>query len=270
MPSSERLLRGDRRSDPPAEVATPARDGAVIRSVGRPAGIVRHGSGRAPAHPSPNGGSPSDSPRAAGVDQPVAYRPADHGRRPARAGLDPIAAADLRAVHELAERRGHAAGSTRARLDVADLVAAAGELAAQLEAELPRDGSTLANLVATLALTVAGRILEAEVADDPARLVAVLERAIATVNGSPEVRVLLHPAAVRPIREAWEATHGTAWLGKTWHFEADRSLPPGGCLLRYHHGFVDAGIEAQLRAVGDALDGRITTFVRRAVPEAVQ
>ena len=103
-----------------------------------------------------------------------------------------------------------------------------------------------ANLVATLALTVAGRILEAEVADDPTCLVAVLEQAIATVNGSPEVRVLLHPAAVRPIREAWEATHGTAWLGKTWHFEADRSLPPGGCLLRYQHGFVDAGIEAQL------------------------
>jgi flagellar assembly protein FliH len=171
--------------------------------------------------------------------------------------------ASLRAVHELAERRGHAAGATRAQNDLAGAVAAAGALAERLEAELPRDASALAEIVTTLAMAVARRILEGEISADPARLIAVLERAIATVNGSPDVRVLLHPATVKPIREAWEASHGTAYLGKTWHFEADRSLPRGGCVLRYHHGFVDAGIETQLRTISEALEGQMPALASR-------
>lgn len=256
MSSSERLMRGGRRTYPQAETADQSRNAPVIRP--QPSGVGREGDRPTATHPAHDRPLPSSTPSGeAGV------------RQWSRTCLDDRAAADVRRVHEFAERRGHAAGSRRAKQDVANTVAAAGALAAQLEDALPRDEATLASLVAKLALAVAGRILEAEVVVDPTRLVAVLERAIGTINGSPDVRVLLHPDAVRPMRDAWEAAHGTAYLGKSWHFEADRSLPPGGCMVRYGHGFVDASLDAQLRAIEAALDGRVAALIRDPEPGVV-
>ena len=112
----------------------------------------------------------------------------------------------------------------------------------------------IAAIVAELAVAVASRILNAEVSVDPALLLGALERAMDGVNGSPDVRVILHPAAVELVRDAWFATHGTAFSGKRWTFEADPTLPIGGCVVRHDHGFVDAGLEAQLAEVSAAMD----------------
>jgi len=80
------------------------------------------------------------------------------------------------------------------------------------------------------------------------------------INGSPTARVILHPAAVEPVRSAWEAAHGSTHLGKRWTFEADPSFPPGACLLRFDHGFVDAGVDAQLEEIQRALDAAIPSL----------
>jgi hypothetical protein len=72
-----------------------------------------------------------------------------------------------------------------------------------------------------------------------------------------------------PSRQAWEALHGRAYLGKKWFFEGDPTLPVGGCTLRYEHGFVEAGLEAQLEEIGIALDRAIPNLARGTVEEEV-
>ena len=96
-----------------------------------------------------------------------------------------------------------------------------------------------------------------------------LEAAVSTINGSPEAHVLLNPSAVDPVREAWEALHGRAYLGKKWFFEGDPTLPVGGCTLRYDHGFVEAGLESQLEEIGIALDRAIPNLSRNEADEDV-
>jgi flagellar biosynthesis/type III secretory pathway protein FliH len=73
---------------------------------------------------------------------------------------------------------------------------------------------------------------------------------------------MLNPEAVEPVTQAWEALHGRAYLGKKWTFEGDPTLPIGGCTLRYEHGFVEAGLEAQLEEIGIALDRAIPNLAR--------
>jgi flagellar biosynthesis/type III secretory pathway protein FliH len=100
-------------------------------------------------------------------------------------------------------------------------------------------------------------------------LCAALEAAVSTINGSPEAHVMLNPTTVEAVSQAWEALHGRAYLGKKWIFEGDPNLPIGGCTLRYDHGFVEAGLEAQLEEIGIALDRAIPNIARGSVEEDV-
>jgi type III secretion protein L len=141
----------------------------------------------------------------------------------------------------------------RAERDLTKVVVAAGAIAAQLEADAPTHRKTLAAWVAELSLAIAHRILGDAVAADPALLVTAVERAISAVESSPDVRILLHPNAVDRVRDAWEAAHGVGYLGKRWTFGADPAMPVTGCLVRYQHGLVEAGIDAQLEGISSAL-----------------
>jgi flagellar assembly protein FliH len=170
---------------------------------------------------------------------------------------------DVQRVHRIAEERGYAAGRSRAEAELRAAVEAAGAVAARLEASAPRDTVAVAHAIVEVALTVARRILDAEVSADPTVLAHALEGAVSQVNGSPLVRIFLHPDAVEAVRETWEAIHGRAYLGKDWSFEADPTLPAGGCVLRHEHGFVDAGLEAQLEEIGIALDRAIPSLARQ-------
>ena len=145
----------------------------------------------------------------------------------------------------------------------------ASALAQTLQEIAPERTSEIAHSVAELALSVAKRIIQHEVRIEPSLLCAALEAAVSTINGSPEAHVLLSPAAVEPVAQAWEALHGCAYLGKKWFFEGDPTLPAGGCTLRYEHGFVEAGLEAQLEEIGIALDRAIPNLARGTVEEGV-
>ena len=47
------------------------------------------------------------------------------------------------------------------------------------------------------------------------------------------------------------------------------ALALGGCTVRYDHGFVEAGLEAQLEEIGIALDRAIPSLARGMVEEEV-
>lgn len=170
--------------------------------------------------------------------------------------------ADLERAERLAAARGYADGHARGRAEVAEALAAAAGLAAELERLAPRDAARAAAAIARLALVVAERILGRAITLDPTLLVEVVERAAATVNGSPTARVILSPTARPLVEAAWIARYGTAYLGKRWSFEADPSLPPAGCRLVYEHGFVDASLDVQIEEIGRAIEHALPTLVR--------
>jgi flagellar biosynthesis/type III secretory pathway protein FliH len=180
-----------------------------------------------------------------------------------------IAAEEMREIELVAEQRGYAAGRQRAEQEMRSSVEAAGALAERLASVAPERTAEVAHAVTELALAVARRILGHEVTLDPALLCAALEAAVGTINGSPRAHVLLNPAAVAPVKAAWESRHGLAFLGKKWIFEGDPTLPPGGCTLRHDHGFVEAGLESQLEEIGIALDRAIPGIARSSTEEAL-
>jgi flagellar biosynthesis/type III secretory pathway protein FliH len=164
---------------------------------------------------------------------------------------------DLLQALRIAEERGYAIGHARGVEELRAATASAAALATKLEAMAPTRTNAVAHAIAEVALAVARRVVGAHLEVDPSILVGVLETAVGKINGSPDARVLLHPDVVDQVRGTWEATHGRSYLGKSWTFESDPALPPGGCMLRYEHGFVDAGLETQLEEIGIALDAAV-------------
>lgn len=237
MPSSERVLGSHGVSVRGGSVAGAAASSAGSPPDVAPAGAVLRGTRR-------QGG--------------LASRPIPP---PARAGHGghhvpeppPPETVDLRRRHDLAEERGYRAGQARAERELAAAIAAARALAARLGADAPAERAVVARWVTDLSLAIARRILGDAVRINATALVTIVERAISAADASPDVRILVHPRVVARLRETWEAVHGPAYLGKRWTFGADPTLPPTGCLVRYQHGLVDAGIDAQLAAVDAAL-----------------
>jgi flagellar biosynthesis/type III secretory pathway protein FliH len=252
MPSSNwRLIHDDgAQAGAPAEVATAqasdAGDSTVFRGHSRSSA---HGSNRG----GPNqitGGAALAAANAISMDQAVLNE-------------------ELARLQREAEERGYEIGRNRAEAELRAAVEGASTLAAKLQDIAPERTSEIAHSIAELALSVAKRIIQHEVRIEPSLLCTSLEAAVSTINGSPEAHVLLNPAAVEPVAQAWEALHGRAYLGKKWFFEGDPTLPVGGCTLRYEHGFVEAGLESQLEEIGIALDRAIPSLARGAVEEEV-
>jgi flagellar assembly protein FliH len=244
MPSSDRILRRD-----PSAAAGPQGSGGVAVS-----GVtdVASASGTATVIQGDRRRSTSGGRRAGD------WRPGDEGHGQGspgeRAASKMTLGVELQQARRIAEDQGYAAGRARGQAELRAAIGAATSLAARLEAIAPGETTAIAHTIAELALSIARRVVGAELSIDPAILVTALEAAVATINGSPEARVIVHPSTVGPLRAGWEANHGAAYLGKQWSFEGDSSMPPGGCILRYDHGFVDAGLETQLEEIGIALD----------------
>jgi flagellar assembly protein FliH len=244
-PADQRSTAGTGRSD---VAAHEARRPTVIRGQ-----TTHRGTGRRRSAPSPAG---NEEPT-----MPAAIAPSISGA----GGCDAGVAVDIRRAARLAEERGYRAGMERGTAELAAAIRTAGAMAIALEDRAPRETAAVAHAVAEVALAVARRVLDRELAIDPTILVGALERAVGTINGTPEARVLLHPDVVGPVESAWTTIHGTAFLGKRWVFEADPSLALPGCVVRFEHGFVEAGFDAQLEEIGIALDAAIPAI---AAPEA--
>jgi flagellar assembly protein FliH len=253
MPSSSwHLIHGDGSSagsrEPEAAASSPSSGAGVAVLRGRGSGANARTVG--------NAGSTrvGNTPIATGKDPSVDQEAIDE---------------DLRRLQREAEERGYQFGRNRAEAELRGAIEGVSALGDRLQAIAPERTSDLAHSIAELALSVAKRILQHEVKLEPSLLCGALEAAVSTINGSPEAHVLLNPAAVEPVRQAWEALHGRAYLGKKWTFEGDPTLPAGGCTLRYEHGFVEAGLEAQLEEIGIALDRAIPNLARSSVEEEV-
>jgi flagellar biosynthesis/type III secretory pathway protein FliH len=267
MSSSERRIIGRTVIAPSAPSSSAAAGGQVLRGT---LADRRRASVPGPSAPIARTGGGALAGRVT-AGRPGTARPGEH-RADAVYGVGaPFGAEDvtveLDELRETAEARGYADGLVRAEAQLAAAIDAVASLAAELESVAPRETTAVAHAIAEVALAVARRVIDNELSIDPSVLASAVEDAVGLVNGSPEVRIYLNPAAVDAVCVAWEARHGRMHLGKRWVFESDPTLPPGGCVLRHEHGFVDAGLEAQLEEIGIALDRAIPTLLHAAQPE---
>lgn len=100
-----------------------------------------------------------------------------------------------------------------------------------------------------LALTVARRVVQREVAVDPELMMAIARVALGRIADAARVTVRLntddHAAIVASNYEGWPGSHVTV--------VADARLPRGGCRIESELGNIDAGVDAQLQQMTQAL-----------------
>jgi flagellar assembly protein FliH len=136
----------------------------------------------------------------------------------------------------LAEARGALQGVMQ------NLMAACDRLRA-LEAEC-RTGAD--DLVVTLALALAERILHAETLRDPAAILGVVRGALALVPAPDEVVIRIHPDAAALVQAHREALRDAGPTGSVLRIVGDSTVAGGGCLVETPHAVIDATFPAQL------------------------
>ncbi|MDI3341738.1 MAG: FliH/SctL family protein [Sphaerobacter sp.] len=203
---------------------------------------------------------------------PLVPRPARHDRERA---LAIVAEAEERAAAIVAEAEAHAAAvrwqaeqereRMAAELREAALAQAREEARAEFAAMMDEAAARFLALVeqatlaeeqirracqadaVALAIAIAERILQREIARDPATVARIAEAALAQTQGAPVTQILAHPDDV-PILAQWVGQS----LGGV-EIVADPHVGRGGCVIGTRVGFLDARIETQLAEVRAAL-----------------
>jgi len=143
------------------------------------------------------------------------------------------------------ERAGAEASAVQAEAMLRRMAQAIEEIAS-LRHRIARDTE---QQMVQLALTVARRIIQREVAVDRELVMAIARVAIDRVGDAAQVTVRLSPEDCAAITAAnhdgWPAGHVTV--------VADARLPRGGCRVESELGNIDAGVEAQLQEMTRAL-----------------
>ena len=175
---------------------------------------------------------------------------------PAVVAVDPVAVpseARLAAIEREAFAEGFAQGEragAEASAVQADAMfrrlARALEDVATLRTQIARDTE---QQMVQLALTVARRVIQREVSGDPELMMAIARVALDRVAEAAHLTVRLNVEDHAVIT----ASHDPGWLGSHVTVVADARLPRGGCRIESELGNIDAGVEAQLQQMTQAL-----------------
>ncbi|MBL6750905.1 MAG: flagellar assembly protein FliH [Nevskia sp.] len=165
---------------------------------------------------------------------------------PTAAQLEAIEAAAYEEGFARGRSEGLAAGVAEARAQALRLAALMDHMAqplAALDAEV--EGALTA-----LALQIGRRLALHELATDPARVGAIVNKAIAALVAVPrEVRVHLHPEDARLLKDSLVPP---AEVG-AWRIVPDAVLGRGDCRICGETGWVDATIETRAAGIAQAL-----------------
>lgn len=157
-------------------------------------------------------------------------------------------------------QRGLADGERRAyeRLAAArrqeqELVAAVVD---RLEGTTRRLQETIEQDVASLAFSIAHKVLRDVVAERPELIVAQVQSALEHVHEPGLIQICIHPLDLPLLEPARQALSERADRTLTIKLEADPSIVRGGCLIHTPSRLIDATLETQLLRIGEALRRR--------------
>ncbi|HEX8101398.1 MAG TPA: FliH/SctL family protein [Solirubrobacteraceae bacterium] len=156
------------------------------------------------------------------------------------------ARAEADAIRAAAHAEGLAAGRAQALEAVVPAVAALEAAVADVRARGDAVAERLEGEAVDLAFAVAEKILAAAVAAEPETVLEAIRGALRGIVERERVTLLVNPADLELVRAA--AAELRASLGGIDHCEvqAERRVGPGGAVVRYADGQVDARMETKL------------------------
>jgi len=157
------------------------------------------------------------------------------------------AAALLEEARREGARQGRAEGLVEARQGLHELASSLAASCERLRALETECRARLEELVVTLALATAERVLHLEVAQNPAAILEQVRSALAVLPaGGEDIIVRVHPTCAERLREhreeLMESTRGSAGL----RVVGDPAVAAGGCIVETPHSVVDATFPVQL------------------------
>jgi flagellar assembly protein FliH len=145
------------------------------------------------------------------------------------------------------ERAGAEAAASRGEAMLRRLTESLDQVAA-LRAQVIRDTE---RQMVQLALAIARRIIQREVSLNHDMLIAIARVAMERLGEGAQLTIRLNPED----HTAVTAAGAEQWARAQVAVVADARLPRGGCRIESNLGIVDAGIDAQLNEVAQALLG---------------
>ena len=166
----------------------------------------------------------------------------------ARGRADAIRA-EAEEAYETRRREGYEDGVMEGRMEQAENMMAT---AMQAVEYIENIEETLVKVVTSAVRKIIGELDERE------RIVRVVRTALVSVRSQQKVLIRVCPADEPAVREALAAMIASAPGGVSFlDVSADPRMKPGDCILESELGVVDAGLETQLRALENALAGKI-------------
>ena len=166
----------------------------------------------------------------------------------ARGRADAIRA-EAEEAYETRRREGYEDGVMEGRMEQAEKMM---ETAMQAVEYIENIEETLVKVVTSAVRKIIGELDERE------RIVRVVRTALVSVRSQQKGLIRVCPADEPAVREALAAMIASAPGGVSFlDVSADPRMKPGDCILESELGVVDAGLETQLRALENALAGKI-------------
>ena len=157
--------------------------------------------------------------------------------------------AEAEHAYEARKRAGYEDGVMEGRMEQAEKMM---ETAMQAVEYIENIEETLVKVVSSAVRKIIGEL------DDRERIVRVVRAALVSVRSQRKVLIRVCPADEPAVREALAAMIASAPGGVSFlDVSADPRMKPGDCILESELGVVDAGLETQLRAIENALAGKI-------------
>jgi flagellar assembly protein FliH len=156
------------------------------------------------------------------------------------------AAALLEEARREGALQGRAEGLAEARQGLQELT---GSLTAACERVRALEGecrARLEDLIVTLALATAERVLHAEITQNPAAILEQVKSALAALPAGGDVVIRVHPTCADRLRTHREELMESAPEPAGLRVVADPAVATGGCLVETPHSVVDATFPVQL------------------------
>ena len=157
--------------------------------------------------------------------------------------------AEAEEAYEARKREGYEDGVMEGRMEQAEKMM---ETAMQAVEYIENIEETLVKVVGSAVRKIIGEL------DDRERIVRVVRAALVSVRSQQKVLIRVCPADEAAVREALAAMIASAPGGVSFlDVSADPLMKRGDCILESELGVVDAGLETQLKAIENALAGKI-------------
>jgi flagellar assembly protein FliH len=156
------------------------------------------------------------------------------------------AAALLEEARREGAAQGRAEGLAEARQGLQELTGSLASACERIRALESECRARLEDLIVTLALATAERVLHTEIAQNPAAILAQVKSALAALPAGGDVVIRVHPSCADRLRahraELLESRPEATGL----RVVADPAVATGGCVVETPHSVVDATFPVQL------------------------